>query len=428
MKKTSLAILGGRPLRTKPFPRHPVLGKEERGQVASVLKSGLLSGFIANAGPAFLGGPKTQLLENEICRYFKVPYAVAMNSATSALHAALAALGIGPGDEVIVTPYTMSASASVILMQQAIPVFADIDEKTFCLDPKSILKKITPRTRALVVVHLFGQPAPMEEILRIAQQHHLAVIEDCAQSPGARFQEKYVGTLGHIGVFSLNQHKTITTGEGGFAITRDEKLAMRLRLVRNHGEVVTDHLNVDFDPGPVLGWNYRITELDAAVGVAQFRKLDYLNRHRIRLAEFLIKEFSKIKGFTSPYCRPYSSHVYFLLALKYDEAATGIPRDLFIKAVNTEGISMGAGYVRPIYLDRIYRERKIYLRSGFPFDLAPDYQQGDCPVAEEMYFKKLVTTNLCRYPLSIDDMKDVVQAVRKVLDQSKQLLIWAKSR
>lgn len=428
MKKTSLAILGGKPLRTKPFQPHPVIGKEERDQVASVLRTGLLSGFIANAGPAFLGGPKTQLLESEIGRYFKVPYVVAMNSATSALHAALAALEIGPGDEVIVTPYTMSASASAILMQQAIPVFADIDEKTFCLDPKSILKKITSRTRALVVVHLFGQPAPMEEILGIAKQHHLRVVEDCAQSPGARFGGKYVGTLGDIGVFSLNQHKTITTGEGGFAITRDKKLAMRLRLVRNHGEVVIDHLKVDFDPGPVLGWNYRITELDAAVGVAQFRKLDHLNGHRIRLAEFLSEEFSKIKGFSPPYRRPRSSHVYFLLALKYDEKVAGIPRDLFVKAVNAEGISMGSGYVRPIYLDRAYRERKIYPRSSFPFDSAPDYRRGDCPVAEEMHFRKLITTNLCRYPLSIDDMKDVVAGVRKVLDHSEQLLARERSR
>lgn len=419
--KTTLALFGGRPVRRGPFKAHPVLGKEERKEVLSVLDTGLLSGFIANAGPAFLGGPKVRAFEELAKKHFGVPHAVAMNSATAGLHAALAALGIGPGDEVIVTPYTMSASAAAILMQNAVPVFADIDPVTFCLDPKDVERRITPRTRAILVVHLFGQPAPMRELLALAKRHKLGVVEDCAQAPDASYEGKKVGTLGDVGVFSLNQHKTITTGEGGWALTRDARLALRMQLVRNHGEVVVDHVKAAFDPGPVLGWNYRMTELEGAVAVAQFRKMKKLNSHRIRLAEHLKKRLAGIPGLTHPGTRAKCSHVYFQLAFHYDAARTGIPRDLFVKALAAEGTPFAAGYVRPIYLDRAYRERRIYERSAEPFDRAPRYAKGDCPVAERMHFETLVTTNLCRYPLSTRDMDDAARAVRKVLAAADEI-------
>lgn len=402
----------------KPFASHPVVGSAEKREVLSVLKTGLFSGFVANAGPAFLGGPKVRRFEELACRYFDSPYAVAMNSATSALHAALGACDIGPGDEVIVTPYTMSASAAAILMQNAVPVFADIDERTFCLDPAQIERKISPRTRAILVVHLFGQPAPIDVIMRLAKKHRLKVIEDCAQAPGARYAGRLVGTWGDIGVFSLNQHKTITTGEGGWALARDKKLALRLRLVRNHGEVVVDHLKDEPDPGPILGWNYRMTEMEAALAVAQFPKLDRLNRHRVRLAEYLIKAFSKIPGFTPPYLAPQATHVYFLAAFKYDENKVGLSRELFVRAMNAEGIPFGAGYVRPIYLDSIYQNKKIFKRSSFPFSPNVHYRRGDCPVAERMHFKELVTTALCRFPLTIKDMAGIAAAAKKVLTKS----------
>ena len=426
MKKNTLAIFGGRPVRTKAFKPHPVLGKEERKQVLAVLKSGLLSGFIASAGPAFLGGPKVKQLESLACKYFKVPYAVAMNSATSALHAALSALGIGPNDQVVVSPFTMSASAAAILMQGAVPIFVDIDENTFCIDPTEIERKITPRTKAIVVVHLFGQPAAMREIQRIAEKYNLFIVEDCAQAPGSKLEGNYVGTIGHIGVFSLNQHKTITTGEGGIAVTKDKRLALRLQLVRNHGEVVVDHLESEIDPGPVLGWNYRMTELEAAVGVAQFKKLDRLNKYRIRLAEYLVNKLSKIEGIETPLRLSNSSHVYFVLALKYDEKKIGIPRDLFIKAINAEGIPFGGGYVRPIYLDSIYRNKRVFMNTSFPFDDQMHFELGDCPVSERMHFKELITTNVCRFPSTFKDMDDVVRATQKIITAREKILSWAK--
>jgi len=240
-----LALLGGKKVRQEPFIGHAIIGDEEKQRVNEVLESGMLSGFIAKAGDNFYGGRQVRELESLVGRYFGVKDVVSVNSATSGLHVALGACGISPGDEVIVTPYTMSATATAIIMMNAVPVFADIEEETFGLDPESIREKITPRTRAILVVHLFGRAAEMDRIMKIAHEHGLFVIEDCAQAPGATYNGKAVGTIGDIGIFSLNQHKTITSGEGGFAITDDGKVALNMRLIRNHGEVIVESMELE---------------------------------------------------------------------------------------------------------------------------------------------------------------------------------------
>src|SRR3989338_671357 len=361
--KSPLALYGGKKIRSKPFAPHPVMGPEEKKQVLSVLKTGKLSGFLASPGDSFLGGPKVKELEAAFRTYFKVEHAVAMNSATANLHGALAALGVGPGDEVLVPPYTMCASASAILMCGAIPVFVDIEPDTFCMDPKKIEARVSPQTKAVVVVHLYGQPADMDPIMAIAKKHKLKVVEDCAQSPKAKYKGRYAGTIGDIGVFSLNQNKTITTGEGGVAVTRNARLALRMQLIRNHGEVVVDHLP-DAKGLPCLGWNYRMTELEASVGISQFRKLDKLTAHRVKLAGYLGKKLAAAEGLTMPVTRQGCTHVYFVYPVRYDRQKTGIPSRLFVKALGAEGVTFGAGYVRPIYLDSIYQNRRIYDNSN----------------------------------------------------------------
>ncbi|MBM3946873.1 MAG: DegT/DnrJ/EryC1/StrS family aminotransferase, partial [SAR202 cluster bacterium] len=233
-----LAIRGGTPVRSQPFPSYRTIGEEEKLAVMEVMDRGVLSQFQGEDGPNFLGGPKVRELEKTWCDYLGTRHAVAVNSATSGLNAAIGALGIAPGDEVICTPYTMSASATCALVYHAIPVFADVDADTFNLDPEAVRRVITPRTRAIVVVHLFGQPANMDGIMAIAREHHLKVVEDAAQAPGATYKGRPVGTIGDIGVFSLNYHKHIHTGEGGICTTNDDDLALRLALIRNHGEVV----------------------------------------------------------------------------------------------------------------------------------------------------------------------------------------------
>lgn len=420
-----LALFGGEKVRVEPWPVHPILGDEEKTRVRRVLETGLLSGFIANAQESFFGGPEVKELEASIKSYFGVEHAIAVNSATAGLHAALAAVGVGPGDEVIVPPYTMSATATAILMQNAIPVFADIDSEIFCLDPKSVREKITPRTKAILVVHLFGQSADMDAIFALAAEADLAVIEDCAQAPGATYRGKAVGTFGQMGVFSFNQHKTITTGEGGFIITDDDELALRTQLVRNHGEVIVEPMGVERIDN-IIGWNYRMTELEAAVGIAQFEKLDMLTNHRVSLADYLKKKLARFPGLSLPVTRPGNNHVYFVFPIKFDEQAVGIDRDLFVKALNAEGVPFGAGYVRPIYLEPAYQQRIGYGAKGCPFSCAfyegrIDYDKGLCPVAERLYEKELLLTGLCRYPMTESDMDDIAAAFGKIYDNIDEL-------
>jgi len=420
-----LAINGGNKTRVKPFPTGAHIGDEERARVKEVLDSGILSGFIAQPGDRFLGGKQVKELEALIDQYFGSAHAVTCNSATAALHMAVAALGIAPGDEVIVTPYSMSASATAILMQGAVPVFADIDPVHFCLDPQAIERAITPRTRAILLVHLFGKPADMDGIMKIAHQHKLAVIEDCAQAPGAMYKGRFVGTFGDIGIFSLNQNKTITCGEGGWAITQNAELALRMQLVRNHGEVVVEGMKVERIDN-IIGYNYRMTELEAAVAIGQFRRLDQLNDHRIELAGYLSKQLEGLPGITVPKKEQQERHVYFVYPIRFDEVKTGISRDIFIKALNAEGIPCAGGYVRPIYWEPLYQKKIAFGKKGYPF-IAPvyegsvDYSKGICPVCERMHQQELVLLPVCRYPNTLADMDDVTNAIKKVLSNVQEL-------
>lgn len=421
-----LAILGGKKIREKPFVNYAIVGEEEKKRVDDVLESGILSGFVAKAGENFLGGKQVREFESLIKEYFSIKFAITVNSATAGLHIAIGACEIGPGDEVIVTPYTMSASATSITMSNAIPVFVDIEEKTFCIDPQKIKEAITPRTKAIVVVHLFGHSANMNEIMEIARKNNLYVIEDCAQAPGATYKGKLVGTIGDIGIFSLNQHKTITCGEGGFAITNNEKLALRMQLIRNHGEVIVEDMNID-EIDNIVGYNYRMTEIDAAVSIGQFKRLDSLNKHRIELVDYLIEKLSKFKGLILPEKESFNKHVYFVYSIRLKQEIVGVSRDSFVKALNAEGIPFGAGYVKPLYLTPIYQRKIAYGKKGCPFTCSfyegkIDYFKGLCPVSERMYEKELMLTAVCRYPHSKEDIDDVVNAFQKIFDNKDELI------
>jgi len=422
-----LAINGGTPVRNHPFPPYLTIGEEEKRAVMEVMDSGVLSLFQGTYGPNFLGGPKVQELERAWSAYLGVRHAVAVNSATSGLNVAIGALGISPGDEVIVTPYTMSASATCALIYHAIPVFTDIDPDTFCIDPEAIRKAITPRTRAIVVVHLFGHAADMDRILRIADEHNLKVVEDAAQAPGGKYKGRLVGTLGHIGVFSLNYHKHIQTGEGGIIVTNDDDLALRLQLIRNHAEVVVGCMGIH-DIANMVGWNYRMTELEAAIGIEQLKKLDDLVARRVALAEYLTSRLSGIPGITPPEVRLGVYHVYYLYSMKYDAALVGVPRQRFIEAVRAEGVSLVGGYVKPLYLEPLYQRKIAFGQLGCPFtcehaqDSNVDYSKGICPVTERLYEEELMFTNACHAGMSRDDIDDVADAFIKVIENRHELV------
>ena len=418
------ALLGGKPVNPTPLPRYNTIGAEERAAVLEVLDHGELSGFAAQPNADFLGGRYITALEHDFCEKFGVKHAIAVNSATTGLHAAVAAMGIGPGDEVIVPPYTMTASATAVLYTGAVPVFADIDDQIFCLDPMAVEARITPRTKGIMAVNLYGHPAPLRELQDIAHRHGLFLVEDNAQSPLAAISGRFAGTFGDAGVFSLNRHKVMQCGEGGVVITNDDRIALKVRLVRNHGEVLVKAMGVN-DLVNAVGLNYRMTNLEAAIARVQFGRLEGLTAPRIKLADRLREGIlATLPSITPPMVRPDARHVYYFFVMKYDAEAAGLSRAMFAKAVRAEGFPMTAGYVRPLYLEPMYQERVCFGRQGFPFSAHPgplDYSRGICPVVERLQDHDLIWTNAIYPPLTEADIDRFVEAMAKVLRHSGAL-------
>jgi perosamine synthetase len=415
----TLALFGGTPVRNKPFPPFPVLGKDEHDAVLDVLREGRLSMFIASPGEFFGGGKRIQRFEQEFAEYHGVKYAVAFNSATAALHAAVVGVGLEPGEEIITTPYTFTSSATCALMHNAIPLFADVDRESFNISPASIKQTITPLTRALIPVHLFGNPAPMDEILKIAKESGLKVIEDVAQAPGARYNGRLCGTMGDCGVFSFQETKNMMTGEGGMLITNDERITEVARLIRNHGEAVAHTMTKRSYASETLGYNYRMTEFEAAIGRVQLKHLDESNAVRQQHADYLTKHLRQFPGITPPKVEAGSTHVYYVYPFIYDETQTGIPRKLFAEALQAEGIPLGVGYVKPLYYSPLFQERRAFAFKHYKGNAR--YDAGLCPVAEELHFKKLLLIPVVRPPATTQDMDDIVLAVEKIMKNRSEL-------
>lgn len=419
-----LAIFGGNPVRKEAIPWVPTTGEEELKAVTEVMKNGNLSTFLANSGEKFLGGPKVRDLEGAFCKRFKSNYAVSVNSATTALQIAVAACGVGPGDEVLVSPYTMVASASAILLNNAVPVFVDIDPDTYTINPDEIEKWITPRTKAILTVNIFGLPSNLPRIKEIARKHNLYVIEDNAQAPGATVNGEEAGTIADIGVFSLNYHKVIQCGEGGVLLTNDDELAYRCQLVRNHGEIAVDELG-DMDTY-IIGSNYRMSELHAAIGTEQLKKLDKFLQKRRALAECVtegLRTFPGLKEVTIP---DGFTHSYYVYPIQYDAEEWGISRENFAEAMKAEGFPLGVGYVKPIYLLNLYKHRHLYnTNTQYPFAFIDNpvqqYELRLCPVVEKMHFEKLLTADVCRLPYEKENIDEFLTAIQKVWDNRSAL-------
>ena len=417
MRSETLALEGGAPVITHEFPRYNSLGKEEQDAVQKVMESGVLSQFLGCWHDDFYGGSKVQAFEAQCADYFGVKHAITVNSWTSGLIAAVGALDIEPGDEIIVTPWTMCASATAILHWNAIPVFADIDPRTFNLDPESVRRNISEKTRAIMAVDIFGQSADMDALRAIADEFNLKIISDTAQAPAAKYKGKWAGTLGDIGGYSLNYHKHIHTGEGGVVVTNDDALAERVRLIRNHAEAVLP----DREAMPInnmLGYNFRLGEIECAIGIEQLKKLNGLVESRRALAERLAAGICELPGLSVPYVADGNTHVYYVFPLLVDPDITGVSKFEIAEALKAEGVILATQY-QNLHLLPMYQQKTAYGSSGFPWsadftrqDIS--YEKGICPVAEDMNERTYLGFGMCTYDLTESDVDLIIRAFHKV--------------
>ncbi len=328
----------------------PLIGEEEKRAVEEVLNSGML-----------VSGPKVKEFEEKFAKLCGVKHAIAVSNGTAALHAALFALGIEPGDEVITTPFTFVATANAILMLGAKPVFADVEEETFNLDPNEVLKKITPKTKAILPVDLYGQIHDYEAISKIAKEYNLKVLEDACQAVNAELNGKKAGCFGDIAAFSFYATKNMITGEGGMIVTNNDDYAELARRFWHHGQ--SEKTRYEYYH---LGYNYRMMDLQAAIGLEQLKKIEDFTQKRIRNAQKLIDGLQKIPRIKVPTIKNEAKHVFHQFTIKVKPEV----RDLLVNYLKEQGISCGIYYPKALHL--------------FPPFAKLGYKAGDFPVAERL--------------------------------------------
>ena len=412
MAKAELALLGGDPVIRHTFPPYSSLGEEEVEAATRVVRSGVLSAYVGATGPGFMGGPEVRAAEKAAAEYFGVDHCLAVNSWTSGLHCCVGALGVEPGDEIITSPWTMAATATVILQWNAVPVFADIDPFTFNLNPTSVEALVTDRTRAILVPDIFGQSADTESLMAIALRHGLTLISDSAQAPGALRNGNYAGTQGHVGGYSLNHHKHVTCGEGGLVVTDDDALAHRVALLRNHGEVLLGQGDRAKPRYGIIGSNFRMGEIEAAITQSQLPKLAERAASRSSAAYRLTSGLSHLEGLRLPTVDTANTHVYYVYGFVLD-AHLASARSRILEALKSEGIpALAAGY-QNIHRLPLFAERLAYGASGFPYDVAI-HRTGCCPVAEDLHDSTFLSLALCAHEFDETQTQMVVDAFCKV--------------
>ena len=388
---------------------------KEISAAVKVIKSGKLSSFIGAPKKGLKGGMYVEKFEKKIQSFFKTKYAVTVNSWTSGLVCAVGAIGIDPGDEIIVPTWTMSACAAAVLHWNGIPIFADIETETFCICPKSIEKNITKKTKAIIVVDIFGHPANYFEIKKIAKKYNLKIICDAAQSPGSKYFGKYSGTVGDIGGFSFNYHKHIHTGEGGVIVTNNKKYAQRMKLIRNHAEAVMPKNSTKSELVNMLGHNFRMGEIEAAIGIEQLAKLNKIVKKRKFISKILINELSKLKYIKLPIIKKKCTHVFYAFPVVLEDALIN-KRDVIIKLLNRYGLNKIAKGYQNLHLQPIYQKKICYGKKNFPWSLSKNkinYKKGICPNAEKLHSYSFFSFGISFYDLNKQDVFNISKIFKK---------------
>ncbi len=419
-----LAISGGRPvLRRDDYRNWPVITDDDRKFVNDVLASGIVAGGT---------GPQVVALEKEWAEFVGAKYCLTTGSGTAALHMALAAADVAPGDEVIVPAYTFLATASCVLHQMAIPMFVDIEPKNYTIDPTKIEAAITERTKAILPVHIQGCPADMDPIMEIARRHNLHVIEDACQAHGAVYKGRTCGTIGVAGAFSLNNLKNLCGGEGGLFVTNDEDVLKKGDLVRYFGDECDEATLRQKYNSSILGYMYRNHELPAALARGQLKHLHEHNETRIRNSEYLSRELGKIPGVIPPGCPPDCKHVYWFYAVRFDPQAAGVdadPRRFRIaveKALFKEGVLVGQWQVMPVLAQDLFQS-KIGIGRGYPWAINEargvtyKYDAADYPVAR-MLCDSYTNVHSIHPPNGLELNEKIVAGFHKVFDNLGEVM------
>ncbi|RLE92595.1 MAG: DegT/DnrJ/EryC1/StrS family aminotransferase [Thermoprotei archaeon] len=400
----NLAIKGGKPLRTKPWPKWPIWDSREEKQLLEVLHSGYWG----------IGGKKNEEFAKKFAEYQGAKYGVTCANGTVAIEIALRALDIGYGDEVITTAYTFMATAQAILYVNAKPVFVDIEEDTYNIDPSQIEEAITDRTKAIIPVHVGGAPANMDEIMKIAKKYNLHVIEDAAQAHGAKWGDRGAGTIGEYGTFSFQSSKNLTAGEGGIILTNSEELADRAWSYMNCGRVRKGK----WYQHVVLGSNYRMTEFQAAILLAQLERAEELFKKREENARYLTKRLEEIEGIEPLKYPSKARPAYHLYIFKYKkEYFNNLPKHKFIEAMVAEGIPCKPGYI-PLYKMEAFTNFKLPCGEGKFGDYCSKLH---LPVTEKACYEEAIWLPQFVLLGEKEDMDDIAEAIIKIKKNIREL-------
>ena len=405
----TLAIHGGEPLRKQPFPKWPVHDEREAKAVAEVVASGKWGHVCCYRNLFDELSSKVEEFRNRFAEYHGVDYALPVPNGSVALEVALRNVGIGPGDEVITPPSTWVATNLAPIIVGAEPVFADVSPDNYCMDPDRVEEAVTPRTKAVIPVHIGGYTCDMDRLMAIAEEHDLVVIEDCAQSHGSRYKGALTGTIGHFGCFSFEISKLMTAGEGGVVITNDASLGDRVHGVCGEGGCQIEKMRANGKAG--TGWNTRITEMQAAILICQLERLEDQRAKRVENAEYLKKRLSEIEGIAP--LRQTREQNYFSYMFKYDcRHWKDVPKRVFKEALAAEGVPT---FCSPGDQPPAYRSPYFHPRDK-------DYSHVHCPVAEKAFCEEGIGLQATWLLLGdVADMDDIIDAILKIREHMDEL-------